>query len=566
MVSSWSPPVLGPVLSPALGRGLVWFLCGAAVGMVAFLLRERRWVAVSCACALGALVAVDAWAGVKLHRRDIMVERVVPELLALLGGVGAFAGLRPRPGKTMHGSARWASQEEAARLSRQHPEGFVLGRRRSPGLGDDRVRYLGHMLTCAPTGAGKGVGCVIPNLLEYPGSAIVIDVKGELAAVTARRRRALGQDVKIIDPFGITRGPSSSVNLLDGIDPTSPDVASQAATLADLIVISEAKDTFWDDAARDLIRGLLIHVAGFDEEYRHMGEVRRILTGSESELDGVLADMSSTDEAFELPKRAANVFLAKAEKERSGVLSTAARHTSFLDDPRIVAALSKSEVHLEELKQRPMTVYIAIPPHKLASNTRFIRALMGLGLAGLMRTTEQPAHRVAFFFDEFAQLGHMRQVEDAISVIRGYGGVFWMFVQDLSQLQKVYPKWQSLVANAGKQFFRTSDIDTAKYISSSLGDATVEYESTSKSPGKDFFGPGSKSRSQHFSARPLLKPEEVMTHEGAIVLLPPSPPFDLVAVNYLKEKRYSSLADENPYHQSRRGAMSSSKTSRETDR
>jgi hypothetical protein len=28
----------------------------------------------------------------------------------------------------------------------------------------------GHILTCAPTGAGKGRSGVIPNLLDYPGS------------------------------------------------------------------------------------------------------------------------------------------------------------------------------------------------------------------------------------------------------------------------------------------------------------------------------------------------------------------------------------------------------------
>ena len=42
------------------------------------------------------------------------------------------------------------------------------------------------IVTVAPTGSGKGIGAVIPNLLDYPGSALVLDVKGENAAVTAR--------------------------------------------------------------------------------------------------------------------------------------------------------------------------------------------------------------------------------------------------------------------------------------------------------------------------------------------------------------------------------------------
>ena len=37
----------------------------------------------------------------------------------------------------------------------------------------------GHLITLARTGAGKGVGCIIPALLRYRGPVIVIDPKGE---------------------------------------------------------------------------------------------------------------------------------------------------------------------------------------------------------------------------------------------------------------------------------------------------------------------------------------------------------------------------------------------------
>jgi type IV secretion system protein VirD4 len=77
-------------------------------------------------------------------------------------------------------------------------------------LADGRFRQGGHILTCAPTGAGKGIGAVIPNRLDYPGSAFVLDFKGENYAVTARACREAGQDVFLIDPFGITGAPSPS--------------------------------------------------------------------------------------------------------------------------------------------------------------------------------------------------------------------------------------------------------------------------------------------------------------------------------------------------------------------
>src|SRR5437763_1904767 len=61
----------------------------------------------------------------------------------------------------------------------------------------------GHLLTVAPTGAGKGVGAIIPALLSYPGSIIVTDIKGENYQVTARRRREMGHQVVVLDPFSL---------------------------------------------------------------------------------------------------------------------------------------------------------------------------------------------------------------------------------------------------------------------------------------------------------------------------------------------------------------------------
>ncbi|MCV5950975.1 type IV secretory system conjugative DNA transfer family protein, partial [Escherichia coli] len=71
---------------------------------------------------------------------------------------------------------------------------------------DGKFCFTGHVVTVAPTGSGKGIGAVIPNLLTYQGSALVFDPKGENAEVTGRRRREMGQSVHVIDPFGITSG------------------------------------------------------------------------------------------------------------------------------------------------------------------------------------------------------------------------------------------------------------------------------------------------------------------------------------------------------------------------
>lgn len=58
------------------------------------------------------------------------------------------------------------------------------------------------MITIAGSRSGKGVSMIMPNLLFYRGSMQVIDPKGELASITARRRAmGLTQKVYVLDPF-----------------------------------------------------------------------------------------------------------------------------------------------------------------------------------------------------------------------------------------------------------------------------------------------------------------------------------------------------------------------------
>ncbi|WP_233345775.1 type IV secretory system conjugative DNA transfer family protein [Burkholderia cepacia] len=467
-----------------------------------------------------------------------------------------------------HGSARWGTVDEIRQgghlVAPGKPGGFALGRVPDALAGmDARFRFVGHVVTVAPTGSGKGIGAVIPNLLDYPGSALVLDVKGENAAVTARARRALGQAVYSVDPFAVNGDGGAAFNVLDRLDVWNPDCVSESAILADALVIAESKGdaVHFDESAKNFLQGLMLHVAGLDDaERRNLGELRRLLTAGESEFFDVLGAMSADDTAaFGIPARAANTLMGMADKERGSVLSTARRNTAFLDDPRVSAALSRSDFDLSEIKATAMTVYLVMPANRIGPNARFLRLFISSVIAAITSSNVQPAHRVAFLLDEFGQLGYMKQIEDAVSLLRGYGLAFWVFIQDLSQLKGTYPKWQTFLANSAKSFFGTDDYDTAKYISDSLGKATIEFETenTGKNSGSGLSGGGgsmnrgkSTGTSQQFTGRELLTPDEVMRlgPEHPIVLVRGERPYLLDRLNYLADAEYAGRFDANPYH------------------
>lgn len=488
-----------------------------------------------------------------------------PAVPASLGAAASPAA----PDQITHGSARFGTPAEIAQhghLARPgQRDGLTLARVPNAPAGlDPRFRYIGHVVTVAPNGSGKGIGQVIPNLLDYPGSCLVLDVKGENAAVTARARRELGHAVHVVDPFGVTGQPSAGFNVLDRIDLGTPDCVSESAILADALVIAGGKNQegadHWDESAKNLLQGVMLHVAGLDAGRRHLGELRRLLTQDEAGTLELLADMASDEAAaYGLPARAANTLMGMSDRERGSVLSTARRNTAFLDDPRIVAALSRSDFDLSAIKSELMTVYLVMPANRIGPNARFLRLFIGSVLTAITSSATQPPYRVAFVLDEFAQLGYMKAIEDAVSLMRGYGLAFWVFLQDLSQLKGVYPRWQTFLANSAKVFFGTDDYDTAKYVSDSLGKATIEYETanTGRNSSTGIGGPGaslnrgkSSGSSQQIGGRELLTPDEVMRlgPERPLVLVKGEYPYLLARLNYLADREYTGRADPNPYH------------------
>ena len=423
--------------------------------------------------------------------------------------------------------------------------------------GRGRFYHDGHILTCAPTGAGKGIGAVIPNLIDYPGSAFVLDLKGENYAVTARARRRPGQDVLLIDPFAITGAAGHALNWLDTLDPDHPDVVGRAGTLADMLVVRSGfeSEPHWNDTARDLLRGFLVHVAGLPAGHRNMAALRAMLTAPEDQFAEILADMLATPErgGQSLVARTAAMHLGRPERERGSVLSTAQRHTTWLDDPRLCAALNRSDFSLQDLKRRPMTVYLAIPPDRLRASLGFVRGFIGLALDAMTAVPGRPAHRVAFFLDEFGQFGRLDALVDGLTLMRGYGVQLWLLVQDLSQLKAVYPRWQSFLANTSQQYFGIADYDTAHYISNALGHYTIAFETANRSRHtSQAFKPGTSTAGsgEHLTGRPLLTPDEIMRLGPArpIVMIAGEPPYLLDRLDYRSDPALAGRADPNPMH------------------
>lgn len=455
---------------------------------------------------------------------------------------------------TAHGSVRWG---DPAPLRR--PAGLVVGEHAG-----ELLRFDGeaHVLSIAPTGSGKGVGAVFPNLLDYPGAVVVTDIKGENHAVTARYRRdVLRQPVEALDPFDLVGG-NARYNPLDLIDPSRADAYDLARLIASMLVVPEpgSREPFWDDEAASLVAGIVLYVALVaDPADRHLGTVRHYLTLSPSQFKTLLRKMAATDACFGLIRRAANRIAQKEARLLSGVLASTNRHTELLDSPNLLPTLTASTFSMADLKRSPRTLYLVLPPHHLRAHGRWLRLLVACALRVLTSTPGRPPRNVLFLLDEFAVLGRMEVVEEAIAYARSFGISIWMLVQDLSQLREVYRNsWETLLANTRvKQAFGTADDATAEYLSRLTGQATVRVEtlnrSTGTATGRGWLGQRQHGSAHNFgeTARRLLLPDEVrrLPADRQLLFISGELPLLTNRPDYRRRPELAERADPNPlYH------------------
>lgn len=442
-----------------------------------------------------------------------------------------------------HGTARFATDREIAPLT-QAPSGLLIGRTlKSKKL----LHYDGpaHLLTIAPTRTGKGVGTVIPNLLTLDRSVLCVDPKGDNTRITHRARNRFGP-VHVLDPFGVTGVPSASFNPLSTLDPAGIDVAEDAATLADALVYDapgEAGEAHWNEEAKALIAGVLLYTVSEEPpERRTLTTLREHLTTAPDAFAGFLARMQASRAAGGLVARAANRQLGKSDREATGVLSAAQRHTHFLDSPRMTAVLDRSDFAFSDLKARTATIFLVLPPDRLGTYAPWLRLMVAQSLQETVRA--RGAGAVLYLLDEFAALGYLAPMERAMGLMAGYGVQLWPILQDIHQLRAIYrERAGTFLSNAGVlQVFGVNDHDGARLVSDLLGSETVVFKTASLALDSDKSG---LSHSAHHTGRPLLMPDEVrnLPQDAELLFIAGQRPILASKLRYYADSDFSGLFD-----------------------
>jgi type IV secretion system protein VirD4 len=380
-----------------------------------------------------------------------------------------------------------------------------------------------HLLSVAPTRSGKGVSLIIPNLLLYWGSAIVIDPKGENAWITAEYRRKMGQNTIILDPwdevnrrYGDLAGEKEAVarfNPLSILNPESAHYAEDLASLADALIINQGKDPHWDDSARELVAGLMAYLVEMPE-YRKAATLkmlRILLSKPVSEISGIAEDALKLGPDSVAARKLGR--FAIDSRETASIISTALTQTAFLDSVTLAKNMEVSDFSFDDLITGQATIYLVLPVDKLQTYGRWLRLMLSIGIRTVARNVKPLPLPVLFMLDEFGTIGRLSAVSQAYGLMSGLQMMIWAFVQDLVQLKRDYPEeWETFVGNSyAISGFSIMDQFTANYFSNLLGYTTLEEISvlTAKKRESVFGDPNYSSMNDRTFGRALMQPSEI---------------------------------------------------------
>ncbi len=431
------------------------------------------------------------------------------------------------------GKGAWGDLADAKDADLLCDHGAVLGKLKGRVLCFDGLE---HQILVGASRSGKGRGHVVPTLLAWPHSALVLDVKGELAdgdprhhfAGTAGFRQTLGPVLR----FAPTKQDSASFNPLLEVRKGANEVRD-VQNIVEILVDPQGDgrhQDFWDRSAKSILVGVILHVLYAEPQPRKtLAVVRELL----ADLDATAAAMKSTlhrqnpltgePETHPEVLHAAQSFLAGEERLQSGVKATAESFFGLFADELIAQKTATSDFRIGDLMcaARPVTLYLQPPPSDALRLTPLLRLVINQIARALMEDQGRDAqgrekrHPLILVLDEFPLLGRMTFFETMMGAMAGYGLKAFLVAQSLNHLSRAYGRDNVILDNCRiVTAFAAADNDTAKKIADMAGEVWELRESQTHRRPRPLIGRSQGSTTIREERRPLLLPADVRALAG----------------------------------------------------
>ena len=422
------------------------------------------------------------------------------------------------------------------------------------------LQFIGQQFIyiAAPTRSGKGVGVVIPNLLNYRDSVVVLDVKLENFIYTGGYRKSKGQEVFLFCPDGYSftdaefnkfkssdkfksmseeeqndiinryeKGEllrSHRYNPLTYINRNPNFRDGDIMNIGKILYPNSGGDNdVWNELAINLFKGLVLYM--LDLEYTDMPVTMAQLLTLTSPEQGLATWMDEEIEIADLKGRPLSDgciaefrrFMATPERTQGSILSTLTAPLSIFTNAACKAATAGDDFDLRDVRTKRMSIYLGLAPTSLMTYAKltnlFFSQLISVNTKTLPEQDPSLKYQCLLVLDEFTSMGKVEIIEKSIAYTAGYNLRYMIIIQTRGQIEndKLYGKEGAkvLIDNCAVQINYPPKLvsDDAKIISETIGKKTVKVKNKSNSRSK-----GGASKSDNFSeqGRDVLLPQEVV--------------------------------------------------------
>lgn len=468
--------------------------------------------------ALPLLAWVDYWheyAGQPAMHPPLILSAAVATVICLAPFALFFLPRR----RSLHGEARFARMREIRRaglLENKVGDGIIIGRIGRRFLTAGLAEYP-HVMLAAPTASGKGVGVVIPNLLHWNHSMIVLDIKGENWQHTAGFRAKHGHKVFLFDPGS----PQRRTHRWNPLAYVRQDPALRVDDIQKIghMLFPDISnvDPMWSASCRSLFLGIVLYLLETPGATVSLGQVaREMYASNEKRFEAAIKHAQAAGNPYSTTcVQAISDYLNTSDNTRTSIRKTFTSRFELFLNPILDAATAGNDFDLEQLRRTRMSIYIGISPDNLGRLAPllnlFFQQVVDLNTRVLPEHDKTLKYQVLLLLDEFKSLGKMPLLVDGVAFLRGYGVRLLPIFQSPSQVREIYGD------EAARTFFENhhvritytpATVDAAMDIARELGNYTYKAKSISR-PQSFSGGKGGGSSSTSDQQRALMLPQEL---------------------------------------------------------
>ena len=545
----------------------------------------------------GAVATVQArfegWVGLTPWAAGVM------SVFGTLFGLGTLAGVvfgrneveegRKQSSSELFGKSRIMGRRMMRRMS--VGGGVILGAIAHSKAGElVSYRLVGMMMIFAPPRTGK-TALIAANLLApkgkgfVKGSTVIVDPRGELYFVAAKRRQAMGRNVVLMDPFGevaklaeefkgrvdVPTTKSATFNPLDFIRSGDEGMGDIFALLGGLLTeparqgADNAKHFYESAKAECAGKMAWVHDMGMraGKGMLPLSQVRKWVTPSEAEEKNLRDAIGMNPElGWGLPRRALERMDRVGEAERGSNFSSVANQLDWVLVPELGASTAVSTFDAMQLADGNTDMFVVLPESKLEIAKAWLRMWVAIADAVPERQLEHDG--ITIVLDEAPRLGYLKPVMDALYMAAGKGIRFIVISQTESALELVFGREAMRVVTDLVEVlqileFPRANPEFADRVSKTIGHATFVNRSKSASgtvAGGDALRREQSSQegvNESLTKERLVSPEELMMLgvDEQVVLtnskVAGREAMRLNLVRYWERREMKELAAPNPY-------------------